>query len=227
MKPKVDAFLKLVKGLLKEQYYVFSYPLASLLIKNQASQSKNHKATIVFVECWFQKNPYHRKWSAYLEEKGFKTILISFSNMNESFEKTAERLNDYLESMDLKDYILVGISGGAVACLYYLNHYNRWGNIRRFISLAGPLHGTRVAWTISFTRKGRSLIPGNPFLKKLHSSIFPKDKMITVSAQEDELIPLSSSTISGVRSYILPVNGHNVFHLDYKKTYDLIAELSE
>jgi hypothetical protein len=124
MKPKVDAFLKLVKALLKEQYYVFSYPLASLLIKNQTSQSKNHKATIVFVECWFQKNPYHRKWSAYLEERGFRTILISFTNMNESFEKTAEKLNDYLESMDLNNYILVGISSGAVCCLYYLNHYN-------------------------------------------------------------------------------------------------------
>jgi hypothetical protein len=56
---------------------------------------------------------------------------------------------------------------------------------------------------------------------------FPKDKMATISAQADELIPLASSTTSGVRSYILPVKGHNVFHLDYKKTYDLIAELSE
>ncbi|HEX8931745.1 MAG TPA: hypothetical protein VF810_01160 [Patescibacteria group bacterium] len=218
-------FLILFRAFLTEQYYMLTYPVASLFVRNIPKPS-NYKATIIFVECWFQKNPYHRKWSAYLEEKGYRIILLHFANMYESYEQTAQKLNNTLQSMDLKNYTLVGISSGAVLCLYYLDHFNHWGDIKTFISVGGPFRGTYLAWTIAFTKKGRSLLPGSKFLEELSKQDFPKNKMVTFSAEIDELVPRSSSTIPGVKSYILPANGHNVFHLSYQKTYDLIAELA-
>ncbi|MBI5122396.1 hypothetical protein HZA75_00900 [Candidatus Roizmanbacteria bacterium] len=220
-------FLRIVKAFLAEQYFLLSYPVAKWFVQNIPYQAKNYKATIVFVECWFQKNPYHRKWSTYMEENGYRTILLHFSNMNESFEDTAKRLRDQLESMDLKNYTLVGISSGAVLCLYYLNHYHKWRDMHRFVSVGGPLKGTKLAWAIAFTKKGKDLVPNSHFLQKLLSHDFPKEKMTTISAEVDELVPLSSTTLPEVESYVLPVDGHNVFHLSFKKTYDLIAKLSE
>jgi pimeloyl-ACP methyl ester carboxylesterase len=166
-------------------------------------------------------------WQNYLEKKGYKTYLLTFNNMDESFATTARKLNLQIENLGINNFSLVGISTGAIVCLEYLNKYEKWKSIKKFISVGGPLHGTPTAWLISFTKKGREMTPHSHFIQNLSQSYIPKDKMVTLSASHDEFIPLNNSMLKGIPSHIIHVYGHNFFHLDHKDTYDLIAKLSE
>lgn len=211
----------------RELYFIFTYPIISKLYNpTNIEQPLNVKGTIIIVECWFQKNTYHSFWKSYLERKGYKTILLSFTNMNEEFAVTAKKIDRFISDQKFKNFTLVGISAGAIACLYYLNHFNGWEKTKIFISVAGPLHGAWMAYLIYFTKKGRSLLPSSSFLKELIRMKIPENKMVTMSATVDELVPLNSSVLDGIPSYIIKVYGHNFFHLDHKETYDLIAKLA-
>jgi len=221
--PKIDFFLEPFK----ELYFIFTYPVVSkFYTPKKTILPSETKGTLVIVECWFQKNAYHSFWKSYLEKKGFKTELLSFTNMNEDFSSTAGKLADLIKRKGLENFTLVGISAGALLCLYYLNNYDSWKKTNVFISIAGPLHGAWMALFISFTKKGRDLIPKSKFLMGLLSQEIPVNKMVTLSAAVDELVPLESSVIEGVPSYTIKAYGHNFFHLDHKETYDLIANLS-
>ncbi len=212
---------------LKELHYFFSYPIINLIIaRNKSSAPVVSKDVIVIVECWFQSNSYHALWKNYLEKKGFKIYLLTFTDMNESFENTAKKLHSKIQKLEIENFTLVGISTGAIVCLEYLNSYDTWGRIKRFISVAGPLHGTKAGWLISFTRKGRDIVPESKYIQKLSSKPVDVGKMVTLSALHDEFVPLKSSIWKGVPSHVIKVYGHNFFHLDHKETYDLIAELS-
>jgi pimeloyl-ACP methyl ester carboxylesterase len=213
---------------LKELHYFFTYPIINFLKHPQKSSTLlPSKGTIVIVECWFQSNEYHLLWQNYLEKKGFRTHLLTFNDMNESFASTAKKLNFQIESLGIKNFSLVGISTGAIVCLEYLTQFEKWKSIKKFISVGGPLRGTPAAWLISFTKKGRDMTPDSQLIHNLSQRYIPKNKMVTLSASHDELIPLKNSVLEGVPSYIIHVYGHNFFHLDHKNTYDLIAELSE
>lgn len=146
--------------------------------------------------------------------------------MNEDFSVTAEKISRFIKKENLTNFTLVGISAGAIACLYYLNHHKGWDMTKIFISVAGPLHGAWMAYLIFFTKKGRSLLPKSKFLQDLLIMKIPENKMVTMSATVDELVPLNSSILDGIPSYIIKVYGHNFFHLDHKETYDLIAKLA-
>jgi len=211
----------------REIYFIFTYPIISKLYNPiDTDVISNYKGTIVIVECWFQKNTYHSFWKSYLERKGYKTILLSFTDMNEDFSVTAKKINKFITAQKIKNFTLVGISAGAIACLYYLNHFNGWEKTKIFISVAGPLRGSWMAFLIYFTKKGRSLVPKSALLTQLTNMEIPKNKMVTLSATIDELVPINSSVLDGIPSYIIKVYGHNFFHLDHKETYDLIAKLA-
>ena len=213
---------------LKELHYFFTYPIINFVKAPQKTVIPiPTKGTIVIVECWFQPNSYHAFWQNYLEKKGFKTHLITFCDMNQSFEETAKKLDLEIRKLKIEKFTLVGISTGAIVCLEYLYAFEGWAKVKRFISVAGPLHGSFVAWFIAFSKKGRDMIPGSKFLKKLELRPMFPDKMVTLSASHDEYIPLKNSIWEGIPSRVISVYGHNFFHLDHKSTYDLIASLSE
>lgn len=213
---------------LKELHYFFSYPIINFLIVPKKSAVPTHpKGTIVIVECWFLPNSYHALWQNYLEKKGYQTFLLTYTDMNESFEITAAKLNSQIKELKIENFTLVGISTGAIVCLEYLQIYKKWDTVKLFISVAGPLHGSIIAWLISFTRKGRDIVPGSHFLKKLSLQKIVSKKMVTLSALHDEFIPVKNSAWEGVPSHVIDVYGHNFFHLDHKKTYDLIAQLAK
>ncbi len=198
-----------------------------LLPEQKDFENKSDNGTIVIVECWFQSNGYHKLWQRYLQQKGYKTFLLSYTNMDESFESTAATLNSDIARLMLKDFTLVGISTGAILCLEYLTKFNKWQSIKNFISVGGPLKGTPMAFLVSFARKGRDMVPSSKYIRTLQERKIPKNKMATLSASHDELIPLKNSMLDGIPSYIIQVYGHNFFHLDHKKTYDLIASLAQ
>jgi hypothetical protein len=71
------------------------------------------------------------------------------------------------------------------------------------------------------------MVPESMFLRELLKRPIPENKMVTISAEVDELVPKESSVLSGVASIVLPAFGHNLLHLDFQQTYDQIAKLAE
>ncbi len=213
---------------LKELHYFFTYPIINWVINpKKPNPPKEPKGVIVIVECWFQNNDYHKLWQGYLERKGFKTYLLSYTKMDEDFKVTAEKLDRDIKNLKIENFTLVGISTGSLVCLEYLNTFSGWEKINKFVSVGAPLHGTKTALLLGFTKKGRDMLPNSKYIKNLLKQPVPKEKMITLSASHDEFVPLKSSVLQGVPSQIINVYGHNFFHLNHKETYDLIGRFAE
>ena len=70
------------------------------------------------------------------------------------------------------------------------------------------------------------MLPGSNFTRDLESIAVPPNKMVTLIAVYDELVPQQYSQMKGNTSYFIPVWGHNRSHLGRKETYDLIAKLA-
>jgi pimeloyl-ACP methyl ester carboxylesterase len=209
-----------------ECYLLISYPIYVLFHNATIYRHVHPKGTIVLVSCWFNRNHYHDTWISYLEKKGFHTYYIFLPLLFDNFQTTVAKLDKQLSRLRLKNYTLVGISTGALVCLYYLTFYKKWHTIHKFISIGGPLHGTIAALGIAFTEKGRAMLPWSSFIKTIQKITVPPHKMITFSARFDELVPRKSTQMRGNTTYIINVWGHNRFHLDNKETYDLIAKIA-
>ncbi len=184
------------------------------------------KGIIILVFCWFTPNIAHNKWVTYLEKKGFRTYLVNLPLLFEDFHKSAKRLDTFITKNKLKNYTLVGLSTGAVVCLYFLNFYKKWNETHRFISVGGPLHGTPAARLVFFNKKCRDMLPKSSFIRKLGEISVPPKKMVTISVSYDELIPENSNKWHGAKSYTIPGWGHNSFHLSSSETYLLITKIA-
>ncbi len=217
----------MILGIVKEFFLVIYYPFASIAnIFFRGDAKKTDKKTIVMVERWFNSNPMHKFWKRYLEEQGFDVYLINFPIYKGTFEKSAALLAEYIESLNLKNFTLVGISSGGITSLLYLEQYKGWEKADKFISLGAPFKGTPKAFFISFVKSGFELLPGSGFMRKFKNlEITNKNKIICLRAKMDEMVPDWSSSIDGTRTETLDVIGHNKFHLDSKETYEKIREL--
>lgn len=222
----MEDVLSAVTTFTKEYYLAITYPFVKWFHHPKVYRHPRPKKTIVLVGCWFNANTYHKKWVSYLEKEGFRTYLLDLPFARENFETTTKRLADFIAKHRLKDYTIVGISSGVLVCWNYLTEYNKWDGIHRFISIGGPVQGTITAWLIMFTSKGRDMIPGSAFIKKLHNRNFPKHKMVTLTARADELVPYKYARMDGVKNYQLSGWGHNSFHLSSKDTYQIIARIA-
>lgn len=202
------------------------YPVTaiiSLVYHPKLYRNPHPKGTIILVFCWFTPNIAHNVWVNYLEREGFRTYLVHLPLLFEDFAASAGRLKQFILRHNIKKYTLVGLSTGAVVCLFFLDEFKKWHDVNRFISVGGPLHGTPYAKFISFCGKGRDLLPGSAFLKQLGKIVVPLGKMATISVVYDELIPRKSNKWKGAVSYVIPGWGHNSFHLTRSEAYELIA----
>jgi len=210
----------------KEYSLAITYPFVKWFHNPTIYRNPQPRGTIVLVGCWFNANTFHKTWVSFLEKAGFRTYLIDLPFAREDFDTTSKRLARFIDKHNLKDYTIVGISSGVLVCWNFLTTYNKWKEIHRFISIGGPVQGTIAAWLITFTSKGRAMVPGSSFIKKLHSKPFPKKKMITLTARADELVPYRYARLDGVKNYRMSGWGHNSFHLSSKDTYQIIAKIA-
>jgi pimeloyl-ACP methyl ester carboxylesterase len=216
----------LVTSFTKEYYLAITYPFVTWFLHPKIYRNPRPKGTILLVGCWFNANVYHNIWVSYLEKLGFRTYFLDLPFARENFDATTRRLAQFISRHKLKNYTIVGVSSGVLVCWNYLSTYKKWNKIHKFISMGGPVQGTITAWLITFTSKGRAMVPRSGFIKKLHSAPFPKQKMITLTAKSDELVPFKYATMDGVTNYQLSGWGHNSFHLDSKDTYEIIAKIA-
>lgn len=183
---------------------------------------------IVFVHGWLTHNPLYIFFKKYLESEGFSVYMTDIGLMTTDFNKEAEKLKTYIDRNDLKNFVLVGVSGGALVSYLYLQKLGGWRKTNRFISIGGPFSGTPLAFLGFPWNSGRQMIPGNNFLKQLRSELpINSGKIICVSAKYDELVPSDSSKLHGVNTEIIPVLGHVNLQAVSKETFKLVKRCAK
>lgn len=219
-----QSVLEIIIGLTYPLVGPFARILDNLFPHKERLAGKN----IVIVERWFNRNPLHRLWVEHLQRKGFTVRIINFPLQKGTFETSSQDLENYFKSNNLSHVTLVGISGGSITSLLFLQHHEGWKYIDKFISIGAPFHGTPLALFISFVKSGRELMPNSTLVKKIsQEKILHPEKIICLAAKFDEIVPRNSSRIEGVKQVVLNVIGHNNFHLNSPLTYNLVAKYAK
>lgn len=214
---------------LSELFLMFSYPISSVLAlitrleKTHNRNSRYHP--IVIYEQWFIRNSMHILMKKYLERKGFSVYWTNYSIFKGGYNEGAKYLHDFIEKNNLHDVVLVGISMGGLGCLEYLQNYNGWNRVNKFISVGSPFKGTPWATFISFSKAGRQTIPNSQFIRHLFScELKNPERIISLYAHIDQMVPSWSSRLHGVKNRVIHTNGHNNLHVISKSVLNYIAQ---
>ncbi len=190
--------------------------------------NSTQKHSIVLVERWFSRNVFHLFAKRYLEKKGFRVYSLNYPMTKGSFEDSAVFLKKYLEEKNLSNVILIGISGGATTCLDYLQNMNGWQKTNKFISVGGSLRGSPYAKIFPNVKSMRELVPNSEYLKRLYKNpVKHFDRIITISALHDNMVPGQYSRIKGGRNITVNMVGHNLLHTFWLPTYRTIVKLAQ
>ena len=220
--------MKIGIQLLKELILIILYPFAQAIPLPKEENPYNPKKTILFVERWFNPNPFHKVWLHFLRKKGYAVYIVNFPIFKGTFEESAEKLKTFVDEKKLTHFTLVGISAGGITSYLYLQHYNGWEKVDKFISLGAPLKGTPIAIFISFIKSGRELLPSSNVVQEIKNEEIKNPKNIyCISARFDEMVPHKRSHLHNTNQITLKSVGHNNFHLDTKKTYEEIIKIAE
>jgi hypothetical protein len=220
--------LRAVIHLLIESTLFLSYPIIGALnyfLNDKIAHSKvKDGRTIIIVERWLNKNPFHLLWKRYLESKGFRVYLLFYPLSKSTFSQSAKNLKHFIDTNKLTDVTLVGISSGGITAFLYLHEYNGWNAVERFISIGVPFHGTLLALPLYLNRSCRDLLPWSSTVQKIkRTEITHKERVICIVSKFDELVSRSSAYLPGTREVVINVYGHNYLHLLAKDTYSTIA----
>ncbi len=222
--------LKLLSDLVSEVFLICIYPISGILVNfipKSRFEGKKEGKTIVIVERWLTFNIKHLYWKYYLERKGFRVLIKNFPLQNGNFEKSAAQLKEYLEKHSCKDIVLVGISGGALTSLLYLQEHEGWRRVDKFIAIGAPFQGTWASFFVSFTHSGRELFPNSKLIQKIKNmNILHPERIFCIQAKYDEMVP-GGSVLPKTHSVTLLTLGHNNLHLRIRATYRKIAEFAK
>lgn len=184
------------------------------------------KPTVILVERWFRRNILHVFYKKYLEKQGLRVFSINTPLFYGDFDSAAKKLEELIEKNHLNKIVLVGISGGGVTSLQYLQFYRGWEKVILFISLAAPLKGTWLAKFGPPFKSIQEMLPDSEFMRKLHSEkLIHPEKIVTISAKYDQMVPRRYNSLAGVKNIIFDIFGHNLIHTIYTPTFNLTYEL--
>ena len=182
---------------------------------------------IVFVHGWLTNNPLYFFFKQYLEKKGFSVHMTDLGLMASDFNSEAKNLKSFVDRNNLKDFTLVGASGGAIVSYLYLQNLGGWDKTKNFISIGGPYKGSPLAYLAYWSGSARQIVPGNNFLKELNRKpTINANSITTISAKYDDVLPPRSSMLSGVKHEITPTVGHVVLQSAAKETFKLVEKLA-
>ena len=97
---------------------------------------------------------------------------------------------------------IVAFSMGTLVVRYYLQKMGGWTDIRRFISISGPHHGTWTAY-LGWNAGSRQMRPGSAFLQELNSESDPWGDVKVFSfwtPYDRTIIPPDSSLLPGAQN---------------------------
>ncbi len=216
-------------GWVKEFIFVFIYLLAGLLgfIFPLGSLNKNptRKYSFVFVHGWLTQNPLYWLLKHYLEHHGYLVYMTNLGLQAGDFRISAKRLKAYMDARELRDVILIGVSGGAIISFYYLQRLDGWHRVLKFISIGGPFRGSPLAVLAFFSKGARQMIPDSPFIQELfEDGVTNIGRIVCLYTKHDELVPRWSSQLDGANNICIDTIGHVNFQAFCRQTYGHLAE---
>jgi hypothetical protein len=219
--------LQFVSDALLEFFLCISHPFLGILnrILNDKNKKSDNGRVVVIVESWLNTNYLHTFLVHFLRRKGYIVYMKNFPLQKGGFEDKADELNEFILQNNLTNFSLIGISGGAITSLCYLEKYDKWQGINKFIAIGAPFKGTPLIYPLVFLKSARQLLPNSVFLKDLKIR-YPK-KIVSVYAFFDEMVPRKSSIIQDAKNIEIPVVGHNNLHMLSGDMYEEVSsELS-
>lgn len=221
--------IKIIYQILSELGLIFLYPISAIIIKllpQKALQAKGSGKPLLIVERWMTVNIRHLYWKYYLQRQGFRVYILNLPLYEGRFEDSSRKLSRFINSKELSDVVLVGISSGALTSIMYLEELGGWDRVSKFVSIGAPFRGTWSAIFILFARSGWEMLPNSNFTKRIRAYKLKKpESVLCISARFDEMVPYGSS-LSGAHKYTIDVVGHNNLHLRVKSTYKKIVEFA-
>lgn len=219
-----QAFLLLFSWIIEIGYWVynfFSYIFAFIELKPLT------RKTVFILTPTFTGPFLYRKAKKYLENKGFNVIIYNFSKEINNIDSSAQKLKKILDSMNLENVCLVGISSAGLSSYEYLNGLGGWERVDSFISIGTPFKGTYMSYFAFHTKIGRMLTPKSSYIAKIQD-IKPQnlDRTYCLVATKDEIVPRSGSFLDGAHFIEVPVMGHVRLHAFSDKTFEIISQIA-
>lgn len=207
---------------------IFHLPLSALnyVLPFEPKKQSKYKTAVLMVERWFRRNPLHFFMKIYLEKRGFDVYCLNLPLLEGTFEESGARLRDFIEEKKLDSVILVGISGGGLSCLQYLNDHNGWQKTKLLIGVSTPFRGARLSMIMPFKVPREDLAPNGLYIQSVLAKEYKNtDKIYCIAARYDQMVGHAESFLPGAHAITLDVVGHNLVHTLYPPTYKLIHEL--
>jgi len=225
--------MKVLVGFLMEILLLPMYFLAGVVgyvfPLQRVKRENSNKSPIVFVHGWLTQNPLYCFLKRSLENKGFIVYMTNFGLLSSDFNQDAQRLKDFIESKNLKDVVLVGVSGGGIVSYLYLQHFEGWKRVKKFVSIATPFGGASLAILATlFSGSARQMMPDSFFVSKIKSErVKNPEKIVSISAKYDEAIPQENMKLADVEHRVVDCFGHVFLQTISSNTFSLIENYAE
>jgi pimeloyl-ACP methyl ester carboxylesterase len=223
--------LRYIAQLASELFLMLFYPLLTLtrfsLPLSQRNPQPTKKTPIIIVERWFTPNPLHILLKDYLEERGFQVYIMNFPILRGDFQKSALKLKGFIDQRALTDFVLVGISFGAITSLLYLQELQGWSKTKRFIAIGAPFNGTLYAYLFFFIKSFREMVPESDLTKRLTQTNDYPEKTLTLEAVFDQFVTKESGRLPKAPHLRVNILGHNNLHVFSTTVYEEIRKQAE
>lgn len=150
----------------------------------------------------------------YLRRLGWNVLTPELrpSNGSAPLEALAEQLSEFVNGRPLHGERLdfIGFSMGGLICRYYLQCMAGADRTDRFISIASPNHGTRIANLLPGSGM-RQMRPGSGFLAALNANtaaLEHVDCSVFMTPLDFIIVPSSSSVLPFARTYRFTIFSH-------------------
>ena len=200
-----------------------------------ASDAGPARPPVVLVHGIWDSGAVFDRMSEKLRATGAPEVLaidLEPNDGGEALASLARQLEDAVVRLQARTHAprvdVVGFSMGSLVARWWLARYGGAGRTRRFISLAGPQHGTLTAW-FSWKTGARDMRPGSVFLQALEADAhgFGEVEVSSYWTPFDLMIlPASSGVLPGAREQRFLVGLHGWMTTDEGVLAAITTELA-
>lgn len=216
----------MIKQILKEILASIRYLLSGIFwyifLLSEIKNPNSKLPTIVLLHGFFTQNPSLFILKLRLEKLWYKVLLPNFWFHFDPIEKNAKKLDTYIKTHKIQNYIYIWFSIGGIIGLYYKNHYHN--SIQKFISIGSPYYGTKMAPFLSFIPSANQVRRNSDFIATLHKKTSSAHNMYSIRAIYDEIIiPSNSAHLLGTTDIVIP----EIWHMNLlfsKKTFEAVQK---
>lgn len=228
--------MKIIAEILREVMCFIWYVLANIIgVIVQVPNTKNTKSKqpIVFVSGIGSQPLAFIFLKRFLEKRNFaiyffrinlfKTLGIGVKDISQ----VAQEIDSYVKKNNVEDVVLVAMSAGAVASLLYLEKYNGWSKVKRYIALSPAFKGGWISYLFPFIPLFNEFKQEGKLVKMISQlRVEHPERAVSLYGMWDEFVLPSSSQLPGIRSIQLAEGGHAYLQTFSQKTFTKIAELA-